>query len=195
MALIRPKFAHVVGALPLLRNSIGEEAYVADEKVKNRAGLRVRFNNTDKEGRLAMSDCLTFLKEHVIARKLPDAHIFTMGTMARHARFVAGPTYCVVLDNSVARQISHDRRIQEMGSIYGEPFEISWLRKDEFDYNKGLVNGEDLIQSDCCTHRVTQRQHHVSASASASSLPDLRFYNECVASPRYRPPSLYKVVF
>jgi hypothetical protein len=40
----------VVAKLALVRNSIGADAYVADEIIRSRAGVRVRVGNTDAEG-------------------------------------------------------------------------------------------------------------------------------------------------
>lgn len=48
----------VVAALAMVRNSIGEEAYVADELLKTRTGRALRVGNTDAEGRMAMADLL-----------------------------------------------------------------------------------------------------------------------------------------
>lgn len=48
----------VVGAMCLVRNSIGSDAYVADEIITSRAGMRIRIGNTDAEGRMAMTDAL-----------------------------------------------------------------------------------------------------------------------------------------
>jgi leucyl aminopeptidase len=42
----------------MVRNSVGSDAYVADEIITSRAGVRVRVGNTDAEGRMAMADVL-----------------------------------------------------------------------------------------------------------------------------------------
>lgn len=56
--LVQPKNLKVVGALCLARNSVGPDAYVADELIVSRAGVRVRIGNTDAEGRMVMTDVL-----------------------------------------------------------------------------------------------------------------------------------------
>lgn len=56
--LVQPKNLRVVGALCLARNSIGPDAYVSDELIVSRAGVRVRIGNTDAEGRMVMTDVL-----------------------------------------------------------------------------------------------------------------------------------------
>ena len=55
---LKPTNVDVVGALCMVRNSVGSDAYVADEIVTSRAGVRIRVGNTDAEGRMAMADVL-----------------------------------------------------------------------------------------------------------------------------------------
>lgn len=150
----------IVG-LALVRNAIGEEAYVPDEVVKGRSGKRVRFNNTDAEGRLVLADPLTFMKEQIISKQLPNPHIFTFGTMSWHARMSHGDGYAVIVDNREASKEDNALRMQAIGTSYGEPFEVSSLRSEDFAKNRGRVMMEDLIQSDCCTNVATMRGHQV----------------------------------
>ena len=46
----------VVGAMAMVRNSVGEECYVADEIITSRAGVRIRVGNTDAEARLTLAN-------------------------------------------------------------------------------------------------------------------------------------------
>lgn len=55
--LLRPD-VKVVASLGMVRNSVGEQAYVADELIRSRSGLAVRVGNTDAEGRMVMGDLL-----------------------------------------------------------------------------------------------------------------------------------------
>ena len=55
---LKPTNVEVVGALAMVRNSVGSNAYVSDEIITSRAGVRVRVGNTDAEGRMAMADVL-----------------------------------------------------------------------------------------------------------------------------------------
>lgn len=41
-----------------MRNSVGEDSYVADEVIISRNKLRVRIGNTDAEGRMILGDVL-----------------------------------------------------------------------------------------------------------------------------------------
>lgn len=55
---LKPTNVEVVGAMAMVRNSVGSNAYVSDEIITSRAGVRVRVGNTDAEGRMAMADVL-----------------------------------------------------------------------------------------------------------------------------------------
>ena len=50
LAELRPKNFKALGVLAVTRNNCGEEAYVADEILKSRCGVRIRVGNTDAEG-------------------------------------------------------------------------------------------------------------------------------------------------
>ena len=39
----------VVGAMAVVRNSVGSNCYVSDEIITSRAGVRIRVGNTDAE--------------------------------------------------------------------------------------------------------------------------------------------------
>lgn len=56
VAEVKPTDVHVLASLCMVRNSIGEESYVADEIMTSRAGVRIRIGNTDAEGRMCMTD-------------------------------------------------------------------------------------------------------------------------------------------
>ncbi len=67
LSLLKPPGLRVCGALALVRNSIGSNAYVSDEIITSRAGKRIRVGHTDAEGRMVMADLLCEAKEMVIA--------------------------------------------------------------------------------------------------------------------------------
>lgn len=58
VSALKPKNIRVVGALSMVRNSIGSNGYVADELITARSGKLVRVGNTDAEGRMVMADVL-----------------------------------------------------------------------------------------------------------------------------------------
>lgn len=49
----------------MARNSVGENAYVADEVLTARSKARVRVNNTDNEGRMVMADVLCKVMDYL----------------------------------------------------------------------------------------------------------------------------------
>lgn len=160
----KPADVNVIAALCLVRNSVGEESYVADEVITSRAGVRVRVGNTDAEGRMCMADALCRMKEIANERNLPDPHLFTIATLTGHACLAVGEGYSIVIDNSVAQQAGHALKLQEIGTSFGEPFEISKLRQDDFDFNCGKVIGEDIVQCNNAASSRTPRGHQVPAA-------------------------------
>ena len=48
--------------MAMVRNSIGSNAYVSDEIITSRAGVRIRVVHSDMEGRMAMVDVLAHMK-------------------------------------------------------------------------------------------------------------------------------------
>ncbi|XP_065371602.1 putative aminopeptidase W07G4.4 [Calliphora vicina] len=161
----KPSDVHVIAALCLVRNSVGEESYVADEIITSRAGVRVRVGNTDAEGRMCMADALCRMKEIAVSEQLPDPHLFTVATLTGHACLAAGEGYSIIIDNSVARAADHARKLQEIGTSFGEPFEVSVLRQDDFDFNSAQsVIGEDIVQCNNAASSRTPRGHQVPAA-------------------------------
>lgn len=160
---MQPQGVHVIGVMCMVRNSVGEECYVSDEMVTSRAGVRVRVGNTDAEGRMAMADALCQMKERVIAENMPDAHLFTIATLTGHAVLAVGCS-SVVMDNGPARASGHGVRLQEEGEKIGDPFEISRLRKEDFDFHCGKCYGEDVIQANNLPSSKTVRGHQSPAA-------------------------------
>lgn len=91
--MLQPPTVKVVAALCVVRNSVGENCYVADEVITAKSGMRVRVGNTDAEGRMAMADALCHIKEMALCSVNP--HIFTIATLTGHACLAAGIGYSV----------------------------------------------------------------------------------------------------
>ncbi|XP_068153264.1 putative aminopeptidase W07G4.4 [Drosophila tropicalis] len=161
---MKPEDIHVVAALCMVRNSVGEDCYVADEIITSRAGLRVRIGNTDAEGRMCMADVLCRMKEIAVKDNLPNPHLFTIATLTGHAWISAGAGQTIAIDNSVAAAENHARKLQEAGQIYGEPYEVSVLRPSDFEFNAGKALGEDLVQANNAPSVRTPRGHQVPAA-------------------------------
>jgi len=119
--------------MAMVRNSVGSNAYVADEIFTSRAGVRLRVVNTDAEGRMAMADVLAHMKEKALNEINP--HLMTVATLTGHARMALGP-YTAVMDNGPAMQENFAQNIQATGDVYADPFEVSTMRKEDHDVIK-----------------------------------------------------------
>ncbi|XP_058463911.1 putative aminopeptidase W07G4.4 [Malaya genurostris] len=160
---MQPQGVHVIGVLCMVRNSVGEECYVSDEIITSRAGVRVRVKNTDAEGRMAMADALCQMKERVIAENMPDVHMFTIATLTGHAVLAVG-NHSIVMDNGPARAAGHGLRLQEQAEKIGDPFEISILRKEDFDFHASECYGVDILQANSLPSSKTVRGHQMPAA-------------------------------
>jgi leucyl aminopeptidase len=131
--------------------------------VEETAGQRVRIGNTDAEGRLCMADSLCQMKEMVLAQNLPDPHLFTIATLTGHAVVSVG-NYSIIMDNGPARKAGHGPQLMEVGETMGDPFEISTVRKEDFDFNAGKCYGEDILQCNNLPSSRTARGHQIPAA-------------------------------
>lgn len=157
LSILKPNNLKVVAGLGLVRNSIGENSYVADEIITSRAGKRVRVINTDAEGRLVMADILCYLKE--LAPKCVNPHLFTVATLTGHAFRTVGPGYTIVLDNGPARMKSFSYHLQKSGELTGDMFEVSTIRREDYEAYKGKVEGEDVLQAEHLPIAQSKRGH------------------------------------
>lgn len=159
LSILKPKGLKVVCALAVARNSIGSDAYVTDEIVTSRAGVRLRIGNTDAEGRMAMVDILCQMKEKALKEVNP--HLMTVATLTGHAILAHG-LYSVIMDNGPAREEGFALKLQKIGQDFGSPFEISTLRRDDMEMNRDK-SGEfvSLVQSNNASTKQTMRGHQM----------------------------------
>ncbi|CAH8543493.1 unnamed protein product [Heterobilharzia americana] len=143
--LLKPTNLKVHGTLGLVRNSIGENAYVSDEIVTSRAGVRVRVNNTDAEGRMVMTDLLCEAKEKAL--NVFNPRLLTIATLTGHVGLSYGQGYTGIVCNGPAREIKEDYDYQFSGSLLGEMHEISTLRREDFEVHKADEEYADLRNS------------------------------------------------
>lgn len=156
---LSPSNIQISASLAFVRNSIGSDSYVSDEIIISRAGLRVRVGNTDAEGRMVMTDLLAEMKERALQHRC-NSIIMTCATLTGHAGRAMGP-YPICIDNWPAKQLGISKRLIHWGTKYGEPWESSNLRRE--DYNMNIpTNGtgrEDLIQCNSQPSTMTARGH------------------------------------
>ncbi|KTG44773.1 hypothetical protein cypCar_00019532 [Cyprinus carpio] len=146
LAKLKPKHLKVVGAMAMVRNSVGSDCYVADELVVSRAGRRIRVGNTDAEGIMVMVDLLCEMKEQALREVSP--HLFTIATLTGHAVRAMGPHYSW----------------QKAGEVLGDLFEVSTIRREDYDFHKGKSEYEDILQANNLPSSATPRGHQTPAA-------------------------------
>lgn len=173
IATLRPKGVRVVAELGAVRNSIGSDAFVADEIITSHAGVRVRIGNTDAEGRLVLAECLSHLREMALEAEQRREHpqLFSIATLTGHAQLAVGP-YSVAIDNRAARRAKTAERLFEQGELWGDPFEISTLRREDWSFIDPRSKADDVINCNNAPSSQTPRGHQFPAAflAIASGL-------------------------
>lgn len=156
--------------LGCVRNSIGADAFVADEIISSHAGQRVLVGNTDAEGRLVLADVLSHLRERVVSD--PSAHprpsILSLATLTGHATRTFG-IYAAATDSPSARAAGGlAPRLAAAGAALGQPLEVSSLRREDFAFIAPGCKGTpvsacgdsyDVLQSNNAPTAVTTRGH------------------------------------
>nr|XP_057926739.1 putative aminopeptidase W07G4.4 [Doryrhamphus excisus] len=162
LAKLKPKNLKVVGSMAMVRNSVGADCYVADELVVSRAGRRVRVGNTDAEGRMVMVDLLCELKEQAVRETSPE--LFTIATLTGHAIRAMGPNYSIIMDNGPAHRTGNAARWQKSGEALGDVFEVSTIRREDYEFHKGKSEYEDILQCNNLPSSATPRGHQTPAA-------------------------------
>ncbi|XP_065828017.1 putative aminopeptidase W07G4.4 [Oscarella lobularis] len=162
VADLRPVAIKVVGYMAMVRNSVGADCYVADELITSKAGVRVRVGNTDAEGRMAMADALWHAKE--AAKTATNPHIMTIATLTGHVIRAYGANYTAIMDNGPAKAVNTAIEVQEVGNVMGDPFEISTIRRDDYDFIVGRSEYEDVLQCNNQPSSSTARGHQFPAA-------------------------------
>lgn len=157
MSILKPQNLKVVGAMAMARNSVGSNAYVSDEIITSRAGVRIRVGNTDAEGRMAMVDVLAHMKEKALKETNP--HLMTIATLTGHACLAVG-NYTAIMDNGPAKKVNFAQSVQQVGDEFGDPFEVSTMRKEDFEFIKDK-SGEyvEVLQCNNAASSRTPRGH------------------------------------
>lgn len=152
---------HLIAELGCVRNSIGSDAFVADEIIKSHAGCRVRIGNTDAEGRLVLADLLSHLRIDAVKATAPE--LFTVATLTGHAGRAVGD-YNISLDNGPARSKGISASLSAAGDLLGDPFEVSRLRREDYDFVGGKTKADDVLQCNNAPSSATARGHQFPAA-------------------------------
>ena len=153
---LAPKGVRVVAEIGAVRNSVGAEGFVSDEIITGHSGVRVRIGNTDAEGRLVLADLLSHLREE--AASAPGPELFSVATLTGHSGRAVGP-YSIALDNGPARDRGTADRLGRVGDLWGDPFEVSRLRREDFDFVRPRSAADDVLSSNNLPSTGTARGH------------------------------------
>jgi leucyl aminopeptidase len=156
VAQAQPAGVKVVAFLAVVRNSIGSDCFVPDEIINTREGVRVRIGNTDAEGRLAMGDLLSELKDQALKEVNPI--LFTVATLTGHAARAMGP-YSAYVENGPACQANVSRELAQVGDLWADCAEVSRSRREDFDFVKPRTLADDVLSSNNAPSAVTARGH------------------------------------
>jgi leucyl aminopeptidase len=156
LAAAQPKGLRATAYLGCVRNSIGSEAYVSDEIMASRAGVKIVVGNTDAEGRMVLADMLAALRDEAAAAG--DAVAMSVATLTGHVGRAYGP-YAAVMANGAAVAADWPRRIQQAGELLGDPFEWSMIRREDYDMIRPKTKGGPIVQCNSAASVNTQRGH------------------------------------
>lgn len=172
VAELQPGDVNVTAYLALVRNSIGADAYVTDEIIVSRAGKRVLVGCTDAEGRMVMADLLAEAGEKALALQVAsgsaNCRLFTVATLTGHVIRAYG-MYPACMDNGPARKLGVSQRLASIGTQFGEPWEVSTLRRDDYAMIAATSPREDLVQCNTAPSSATPRGHQFPAAFMAAA--------------------------
>lgn len=161
LARYQPKGVKAIAEIGAVRNSIGSDAFVADEIIRSHAGVRVRIGNTDAEGRLVLADLLSHLREDAMQAVSPS--LFSVATLTGHAARAYGP-YTAYVENGAARLANCGNALCELGDVWGDPGETSRLRREDFDFVRPRSKADDTLSSNNGPSATTARGHQFPAA-------------------------------
>ncbi|MEQ8767060.1 MAG: leucyl aminopeptidase family protein [Planctomycetota bacterium] len=156
VSALAPRGLRVVAEIGAVRNSVGADAYVSDEILVSHAGTRVRIGNTDAEGRLVLADLLSHLREQALEAESPS--LFSIATLTGHSVRAVGQ-YSIAVENGPARRQGIARRLEEMGDAWGDPFDPSRLRPEDWDFIKPRSRADDVLSCNNLPSSATPRGH------------------------------------
>ena len=147
--------------LAFVRNSIGSASYVSDELLCARSGKIVRVGNTDAEGRMVMVDLICEAVESCksVQKSAIPPTIVTCATLTGHACRAYGDICAAIVPNSVALQNGFAHLLASKGELLGEPFEISRLRGEDFEFIDGRSTFCDYHSANNKPSTMTDRGH------------------------------------
>ncbi|BHF62878.1 metalloexopeptidase activity [Sparganum proliferum] len=142
--LLKPKHFKAKAYLAFVRNGIGANAYVFDEIITTRAGIRTRIGSPDAEGRNVMTDM--FYDAVQDAEKATHPHIYTIATLTG-AVGRAFQHFTAMLGNGPSRRMKNTDIMETAGYNIADFVEKNTLRKEDYEVNRPQTDDEfDLLQ-------------------------------------------------
>lgn len=159
LAALAPANVKVVAELGVVRNSIGEEAFVPDEIIQGHAGKRVRVGNTDAEGRMVLADVLSHLRELALSEpSQTQPELLSVATLTGHAAIALGP-YTGYVQNGAAQQAGIATNLVGKGHLWADSGEPSLSRREDYDFIKPRSKADDVLSSNNAPSVSTMRGH------------------------------------
>ncbi len=128
---------HVVGIVPLVENCVDAHAYKPGDILRAMDGTTVYIDNTDAEGRLALADCLTFVKRY--KPKL----VVDLATLTGSCEIALGEPFAGLFSNDDrAREL-----LVEAGRRSGDlvwPMPIHDVHMDQLSYHKAQLRNTGI---------------------------------------------------
>jgi len=110
---------------------------------------------------MVLADCLSHLREEAI--KSINPRLMTCATLTGHAGRAVG-AYTITLDNGPAKIQNLSSRLQLAGELWGDPLEVSTLRREDFNFVRGRNPDFDVLQCNNEPSSATSRGHQFPAA-------------------------------
>uniref|UniRef100_A0A8C8DQR7 Zgc:152830 n=1 Tax=Oryzias sinensis TaxID=183150 RepID=A0A8C8DQR7_9TELE len=91
-------------------------------------------------------------------------HLFTIATLTGHAIRAMGPNYSIIMDNGPAHRSGNAAQWQKAGEVLGDVFEVSTIRREDYEFHKGKSEYEDILQANNLPSSATPRGHQSPAA-------------------------------
>jgi len=88
----------------------------------------------------------------------------TIATLTGHACLAVGEPYSIVMDNGPAARMDVAKQLQYSGHVMGDFFEVSTIRKEDYNFHKGKSEYEDVLQANNLPSSRTPRGHQAPAA-------------------------------
>lgn len=75
-----------------------------------------------------------------------NPQLFTVATLTGHVVRAYGPGYSAAMDNGPARSLGTATLLAKVGDEWGDPVEVSTVRREDYALVKSNYPTEDIIQ-------------------------------------------------